>query len=176
MRDRIRDLINWFDGGEEEQDEEDEAVPLLINVLMPVVFLEWQSLPITNYMFFFVAPPSPGNNHIIVCISFTLSVSLSLCAKPHIPHVNYLSIASRKARRGEGRRRQRRRRSRNKLNDKIKLRMEIYLFYNGKHNILLDGVIMYNRICNVVLNTAYFSLKGFASFVLQFSWLNEPLH
>lgn len=49
--------------------------------------------------------------------------------------------------------------------------MEIYLLYNGKHNILLDGVIMYNRICNVILSAAYFPLKGFSSRQLRASTL-----
>jgi hypothetical protein len=66
---------------------------------------EWQSLPITNYMFFFHSY-NLRNNHIIVCISpqpltreiyFSSSYSQwfnGACrAKPHIPNVNYLTIS-----------------------------------------------------------------------------------
>jgi hypothetical protein len=91
----------------------------------------------TNYklhVFLHATVVSRNNNHIIVFISFVFLCfsSLPYVLKPHIPHVNYLSIVV--SRRGGTLRR------RNKLNDKIKLTVEIYLFYNGKSTTFYSTV------------------------------------
>lgn len=78
--------------------------------MLSLYMWEWQSLPITNYMFF--PFHNLRNNHIIVCISSLILYSLPLhshitfssmllhlywCClvvpKPHIPNVNYLTIS-----------------------------------------------------------------------------------